>query len=116
MRALATPSRTLAMSDSRTTALPLVFSTSPAKSRASRSWPFKAIVSARSLPSKPPTGPLTLVARSAVTTSCIDRCAAASAAGSTRTRTAGFSEPLTCTCPTPGTCAKRWPSTESARS
>ncbi len=65
------------------------------------------MVSACSGPSKPPTGPSTLAALMAVFTSWPASPAAASAAGSSCTRTAGFSAPFACTCATPGTWLSR---------
>ncbi len=67
-------------------------------------------------PCRLPVAPFTLAPRSTFTTSCPLNPAALIAAGSSCTRTAGFSAPLMLTWPTPSTCARRCPRIVSAAS
>ena len=71
---------------------------------------------ARSPPSNIPTGPIPLLLAIAVRTSSMFNPIEASAIGSTRTRIAGCSAPLTLTSATPSIWERRWAITVSAAS
>ncbi len=74
------------------------------------------MVTARSPPSKVPSGPVALALATAVRTSSIDSPIDARATGLTRMRIAGCSAPLTETSATPSTCDIRCATTVSAAS
>ena len=67
-------------------------------------------------PSNEPSGPIALALEMAVRTSSSATPMLASRVGSTRTRSAGCSEPATVTSATPSTWDRRWAMTLSAAS
>ncbi len=75
---------------------------------ASCSWPLACTVYAVCGPHSVPVGRLTLFACTALDSSLMPICRAASARGSAWMRTAYFCEPNTCTCATPLTVEMRW--------
>ena len=85
-------------------------------SSGSVSWPLVPIVSAWAGPSKDPSGDWLLALTMAVRTSSSATPIAASRLGSSRTRMAGCSAPLTITSATPSTWAMRCAMTVSATS
>ena len=90
------------------TGLPLRHATTTERyAAASVSWPFAWMVYAFESLYSVPVGRLTLAPRIAAATSSRPMPRLASASGSTRTRTAYFIEPYTCTCATPFTVEMR---------
>ena len=85
-------------------------------SSGSVSWSLVAIVRLWASPSKEPSAESALALAMAVFTASSDRPIAARRRGSSRTRIAGCSAPLTSTSATPSTCATRWATTVSATS
>ena len=115
-RLLRTPCSTDAICDSRTTSPLAALTTSVSYSRGCCSCALVPMVAACAGPSKAPTGPIELALEMVLRTCSMEMPVIASAAGLTRTRTAGCSAPLTVTSPTPSVWEMRCASTLSATS
>jgi len=100
-------STTWPSSPSRTGAPPRHATTSERNAAASVSWPSDSTATARCRPHSVPVGRLTFARWTAPATSSSPRPRAASACGSSCTRTAYFCAPKTCTCATPLTVETR---------